>query len=135
MNPQDMDIDSFDQWHLPENALHEGHAVIGYANAAVVTLPLAESNPYHPEISWNNKRWLATISVDDDPKRDSLEERKSPLSKVLEGKKMTGKKWGETQDLLPFIFLPLQASNEYTFLAAEILSSQAATIDDMLHPT
>ncbi len=48
---------------------------------------------------------------------------------------MTGKKWGETQDLLPFIFLPLQASNEYTFLAAEILSSQAATIDDMLHPT
>ncbi len=49
MNPQDMDIDSFDQWHLPENALHEGHAVIGYANAAVVTLPLAESNLYHPK--------------------------------------------------------------------------------------
>ncbi len=78
MNPQDMDIDSFDQWHLPENALHEGHAVIGYANAAVVTLPLAESNPYHPEISWNNKRWLATISVDDDPKRDSLENENRP---------------------------------------------------------
>ena len=78
MNPQDMDIDSFDQWHLSENALHEGDAVIGYANAAVVLLPLAESNTYHAEFSWNNKRWLATISDDDDPPKESTENKNHP---------------------------------------------------------